>query len=87
MRNTKEIRTILTCLYCINQTGQNDRDISQIIDYAFHRLFNGNANLLILACVGKTKEQIMTEVLQILKEDTEYMKYLEIKNYDRNKQE
>ena len=85
MRNTKEIKSILTCLYCINQTGQRDKDIAQIIDYALHRLFNNNANLLTLACIGKTKEQVMPEIMQILKEDTEYMKYLEIKNYDRNK--
>ena len=85
MRNTKEIKSILTYLYCINQTGQRDKDISQIIDYALHRLFDGNANLLTLACVGRTKEQVMPEITQILKEDTEYMKYLEMKNYDSNK--
>ena len=83
MRNTKEIKSILTCLYCINQTGNRDKDISQIIDYALHRIYNGNANLLTLACVGKTKEQIMPEIKQILDEDTEYSKYLEIRNYDR----
>ena len=85
MRNTKEIKSILTCLYCITQTGQRDKDISQIIDYAFHRLFNGNANLLTLACIGKTKDVIMPEIKQILDEDTEYNKYLELKNYDTNK--
>ena len=83
MRNTKEIKSILTCLYCINQTGNRDKDISQIIDYALHRIFDSNANLLTLACVGKTKEQIMPEIKQILDEDTEYSKYLEIRNYDR----
>ena len=85
MRNTKEIKSILTCLYCINQTGQRDKDISHIIDYAFHRLFDSNANLLTLACVGRTKEQIMPELKQILNEDTEYNKYLEMKNYDTTK--
>ena len=85
MRNTKEIKSILTCLYCINQTGQRDKDISRIIDYSFHRLFGGNANLLTLACIGKTKEQVMPEINQILEEDTQYLKYLEMKNYDRNK--
>ena len=83
MRNTKEIKSILTCLYCINQTGNRDKDISQIIDYALHRIYNGTANLLTLACIGKTKEQIMPEIKQILDEDTEYSKYLEIRNYDR----
>lgn len=85
MRNTKELHSILTCLYCINQTGNRDEDISHIIDYALHRMFNSNANLLTLACIGKTKEQAMPEIMQILDEDTEYMKYLEMRNYDRNK--
>ena len=84
MRNTKELKSILTCLYCINQTGQRDEDISRIIDYTFHRMFNGNANLLTLACIGRTKEDVMPEIKQILEEDTQYSKYLEIKGYDKN---
>ncbi len=72
MRNTKEIKPILTALYCINFLGNKDEDIDKIIKYAFNSLFNSNTNLLTLACIGKTKEQVMPEILQLLKEETLY---------------
>lgn len=72
MRNTKEIRPILTALYCINFLGNKDEDIDKILKYAFNRIFDSNINLLTLACVGKTKEQVMPEILQLLKEETLY---------------
>lgn len=72
MRNLKEVKPILTAIYCINRTGAEDEDIEKIIDYAFRRLFNYNTNLLKLCCAGKTKEEIMPEINQILKEDTAY---------------
>ena len=78
MKNTKEVQPILTAVFVINRTsGHEDKDISLILDYAFRRLFGANTNLLLLACVGKTKEQIMPEVMQVLKADTQYEKYLE----------
>ena len=78
MKNTKEIKAILTAIFAINMTGgHEDKDISLILDYAFRRLFGANTNLLLLACLGKTKEQIMPEILQVLKADTQYEKYLE----------
>lgn len=77
MKNSKEAQPILTAIYAINRTnGHEDHDISLILDYAFRRLFGANINLLTLACIGKTKGQIMPEVNQILAE-TEYEKYLE----------
>lgn len=61
----------------INRTNEHeDKDISLILDYAFRRLFGANTNLLTLACVGKTKEQLMPEVKAILSE-TQYEMYLE----------
>ena len=72
MRNTKEKRPILTALYCINFLGNKDEDIDKIIKYAFNSLFNSNTNLLTLACIGKTKESAMPEILQLLKEETLY---------------
>ena len=72
MRNTKEIKPILTALYCINFLGNKDEDIDKIIKYAFNSLFNSNTNLLTLACIGKTKESAMPEILQLLKEETLY---------------
>lgn len=77
MKNTKELQPILTAIFAINRTNEHeDKDISLILDYAFRRLFGANTNLLTLACVGKTKEQIMPEVKAILSE-TQYEMYLE----------
>ena len=77
MKNTKEIKAILTAIFAINRTGgHEDKDVSLILDYAFRRMFGANTNLL-LACLGKTKEQIMPEVMQVLRADTQYEKYLE----------
>lgn len=78
MKHTNEVKAILTAIFAINQTNaQKDNDISQILDYAFRRLFGANTNLIMLACIGKDKEQIMPEVMQVLKADTQYEKYLE----------
>lgn len=72
MRNTKEIRPILASLYCINFLGNKDEDIDKILKYTFNRIFDSNTNLLTLACIGKTKESAMQEILQLLKEETLY---------------
>ena len=72
MRNTKEIRPILASLYCINFLGNKYEDIDKILKYAFNRIFDSNTNLLTLACIGKTKESAMPEILQLLKEETLY---------------
>ena len=72
MRNIKEIRPILTALYCINLLGNKDEDIDKILKYAFNRIFDSNTNLLTLACIGKTKESAMPEILQLLQEETLY---------------
>lgn len=87
MRNTKEIRTILSAIYCINlsKRDKRDKDIELLCGYAFDRLFNGNPNLLILSCVGKTKKQILKEVNQMMYEDTEYKSYVDWKKYQEEK--
>lgn len=78
MKNTKEILSILTAIYCINRTsGHEDDDIDRILDYAFRRIFGTNRNLLLLACIGQTKETMMPQVLKLLEKDTQYLKYLE----------
>ena len=33
MKNTKEIRPILTAIYCINLLGNKDEDIDKILKY------------------------------------------------------
>ena len=70
MKNTKEIKSILTALYCINFLGNKDEDIDKILKYAFNSILDSNTNLLTLACVGRTKEQAMPEIYQLLREDT-----------------
>ena len=57
MKNTKEIKAILTAIFAINKTSEHeDKDISRILDYAFRRLFESNTNLLLLACIGKRNQ-------------------------------
>ena len=76
MKNTKEIKAILTPIFAINKTSEReDKDISRILDYAFRRLFESNTNLLLLACIDKRKEDIMPEVMETLKAETQYDKY------------
>ena len=78
MKNTKEVQAILTAICCINQTSEHkDEDIAKILDYAFRRLFGSNTNLLMLCCVGRSKEELMPEIMQVLEQDTQYKKYLE----------
>lgn len=73
MRNLKEIRPILAALYCINFVKKDrDEDMDKILKYAFRSIFDSNTNLITLACIGKTKEQIMPEIWQVLEEDTKF---------------
>ena len=72
-----ELKFLLTSVFVINQTnGHKDSDISLILDYAFRRFYGANTNLFLLACAGKTKEQVMPEVQKLL-EHTQYNNYLE----------
>ena len=46
MKNTKEIKAILTAIFAINKTSEReDKDISRILEYAFRRLFESNTNI------------------------------------------
>ena len=78
MKHTDEVQAILTAIFAINRTSEReDKDITLVLDYAFRRLFGANTNLLLLSCVGKTKEQMMPEVREMLKTYTQYEKYME----------
>ena len=78
MKDTNEVKAILTAIFAVNRTNEHeDKDITLILDYAFRRLLGANTNLLMLAYIGKTKEQIIPEVMRVLKADTQYEKYLE----------
>ena len=78
MKHTNEVQAVLTAIFAINRTSEHeDKDITLVLDYAFRRFFVANTNLLLLSCVGKTKEQMMPEVRKMLKIYTQYEKYLE----------
>ena len=78
MKHTNEVQAILTAIFAINRTSEHeDKDITLVLDYAFRRLFGANTNLLILSCIGKTKGQMMSEVMQLLESCTQYKTYLE----------
>lgn len=77
MRNTKEIQPILTAIFCLNRTGERNEQIDKVCDYAFRRLFGANTNLLSLACIGQSKEEMEQQVHYLLEHETEFKKYLE----------
>lgn len=80
MRNLKELQPILAAIFVINRTSEHeDADIRNLVNYAYDRILNNSTNLLLLACIGKNKEDVMPEILQFLKEDTKYLEYLERK--------
>lgn len=68
MKRLDELKFLLTSVLAINAMSEHkDPDISRILDYAFQRLYGANTNLLLLACIGKNKQQIMPEVEKLLK--------------------
>ena len=78
MKHADEVQAILTAIFAINRTSEHeDKDINLILDYAFRRFFGANTNLLLLSCIGKTKEQMMPEIKEVLKAYTQYEKYME----------
>ncbi len=81
MKNTKEIQSIVSAIYCINHSKRDnkDKDIELLCEYAFNRLYNSNTNLLILSCVGKTEKQILEEVNQMMFADTNYKEFIDLK--------
>ena len=80
MKNTKEMQALLTAIYCINLTGNKDKDITNLCEYAYHRCFNANHRMILLCTIGKSKEEILPEVMQLLEQETQYKKYLEENN-------
>lgn len=79
MKNTKEMQAILTAIYCINQTGSKDEDITNLCEYAFTRCTNVNFRFIGLHLINQTKEQIMPEVNKLIDGETNYKKYMENK--------
>ncbi len=76
MKNTKELKPLLTAIYCINRTnGNEDKDIAELLEYLFLKCMDGNTNMLTLACIGKTKKQLMLEINELLNQETQFNKY------------
>lgn len=83
MKNTKELLPVLTAIFCINRTSkQEDKDITSLLNYAFRRCFDSNCNLLLLSCIGHTKDSIMPQVMTILEKETKYKQITEEQKYD-----
>lgn len=82
MRNTKELQTILVSIYCLNKvSGNENKEITDLVDYAFNRILDANTNLLTVACLAGN--EVITWVQTWLKEDTKYYEYLEAKKCRR----
>ena len=79
MKNTKEIKTILAVLYYLNQTGNKDQMITNVLEYAFNRNISSNANLLLFASAGYTQEQAIPTIMQILEKETQYTQRIKLK--------
>ena len=77
MKNTKEVKAILTAIFCLNRTSERNEQIDLVCDYALRRIFGANTNLLTLACVGQSKEAMEQQVKVLLEQETEFNKYLE----------
>ncbi len=80
MKNTTEIQAILTAIYCINMTGDKDNDITNLCEYAFTRCTDINFRMIALQTIGKDKNTIMPEINELLEGETNYKKYMEMKN-------
>ncbi len=80
MKNTKEMQAILTAIYCVNLTGNKDDDITNLCEYAFTRCTDINFRMIALQTIGKNKNTIMPEINELLEGETNYKKYMEIKN-------
>ena len=73
MKNTKEVQAILTAIYVLNRTSEHtDTKIESILEYAFHRCFDANTNLLLLATLGKSRLSMEREVDAMLEIETKY---------------
>lgn len=79
MKNTKEMQTILTAIYCINQTGKKDEDITNLCEYAFTRCTDINFRMIMLQIMGHPKENIMPEITELLYGETQFKNYMENK--------
>lgn len=77
MKNSKELKTILSAIYCLNRiSGNENEDIRHLVEYAFYRLLEENTNLLLLFTTAGNKE-VKQYIQQWLDEDTQFNKFME----------
>ena len=74
MRHTYEIHSILSTIYCINETTLKDEDISKLIEYTLFRVYNESHIALKEYCKDKQKKDIMEDLIMLLSSETEYSK-------------
>lgn len=84
MKNSKEVQAILAAIFALNRTSEHkDPYIDNLLDYAFRRLYGSNTNLLSLACIGKTYEEMQNEVQALLACETNFIEYVEGKPFNK----
>lgn len=76
MKITKEISAILSALYCLEQKSEpRNEEKMEIINYALSQLLGINAHLYLrLSCVGKTYDEMLDEVYELLRKETDFRK-------------
>jgi hypothetical protein len=77
MTKKEELEAVLTAIFCINQTGNKDKDISKLCEYALKRLSDVNYNIVLLCTIGISKDDIMPYVNSMLDTQTHFKKFLE----------
>lgn len=77
MKNTKEIQPILASIYVLNLCSKNEnKDITNLCEYAFKYCLEGSTSLLKRGTVGETYERARLQVAKIIQEDTHYKKIM-----------
>lgn len=72
MEKLKELKAILTSIYCINKTTNKDKEIANLIDYAFEKIFKSNTRYLNYVFSGQSREQVLIILDDYLEDETTY---------------
>ena len=72
MRHTYEIHAILTAIYCINETTVQDKDIANLPDYIFYRVYKESTHTIKKEYLEKKKNELMADLMMLLKSETTF---------------
>lgn len=72
MRHTYEIHAILTAIYCINETTVQDKDIANLLDYIFYRVYKESTCTIKKEYLEKQEKEIMNDLNLLLRAETNY---------------